>query len=511
MTSHRSLISVMMLSIILLSIQIQIPVKALPEDTKLSPPPTPAFKLTVPRINEITYMITLDNSNSSSSEVRLDIALPKTWIPDTITQITEIASTTGTLKNYVDRENNYGYITANLGPKESLQINITFYSLKFKVDFYTHNLVQNLSYPNEYIKYTQPEQYIESNDLLIANKAEALAGDRKNPIRIAEKMYDFVRSYLTYEAQSEIRGASWALLNGRGDCTEYGTLFVALLRAVGIPSRIVVGHVSTELSRGGVANATGLWINSPHLWTELYVDGFGWIPVDPTFGVDDPLNHFGVGWAHYLPIIKGPTMESPYRALFTYKPVSLKYDAYLIVKPLENISLFNQTIADFFTANNLTNEMRLIAYTAYQNGFNITQAHPIITQTYSLLYKTTAELATQPIIADEYAKETYRSALKSLESISDIVLREARGAVSASWKTLKLLGAMSGEIYLGKARVSVSKGDFQGVVINAYYAISAMEKAPNILVFIGPLSLSLFTIWIVSRKGAKGKAPSQSE
>lgn len=498
MRLHPKLLPFLMLYTILLVIQISIPVRGFPENNRLSSPPTPAFKLTVPRINEITYVITLTNPSNSSLNVTLNIALPKTWSPDTFIQLKEVKLTSGVIKYHTNRENNYLNVAANLGPKESLQVNITFHSLKFKVDFYTHNLVQNLSYPNSLIKYTKPEKYIESDEPLIVNKAEALAGDRKNPIHIAERMYDFVRSYLTYEKQSEIRGASWAFLNGRGDCTEYGTLFVALLRAVGIPSRIVMGHASQELSQGGVANATELWVDSPHLWTEFYVEGFGWIPVDPTFGINDPLDHFGVSWSYYLPIIKGPTMESPYRSLITYKPASLKHDAYIIVKPLEDVSKMNRTIIKFLKANQFTNELRLTADISYKKGFNITEAYPLIEQTYNLLYKTATELEKRSKTAEEYAEDTYQNALKTLEVISEIALREAEKAVSTSWRSWKFLGALSGEIYLEKARVSASRGDFQGIIKNSYYAISTVDKAPNIFIFICPILLSILTVWVVS-------------
>jgi len=56
----------------------------------------------------------------------------------------------------------------------------------------------------------------------------------------------------------------------RGDCTEHGVLAVALLRALGVPSRGVVGWVALE-------GVLGL-----HFWAEARIGG-AWVPIDPTF------------------------------------------------------------------------------------------------------------------------------------------------------------------------------------------------------------------------------------
>ncbi|MBI1946812.1 MAG: transglutaminase domain-containing protein [Deltaproteobacteria bacterium] len=58
-----------------------------------------------------------------------------------------------------------------------------------------------------------------------------------------------------------------------GDCTEHSVLLSALLRARGIPTRLVDGVV-VDQTRAGY-----------HEWVEVYLDGEGFIAADPTFGV----------------------------------------------------------------------------------------------------------------------------------------------------------------------------------------------------------------------------------
>lgn len=85
---------------------------------------------------------------------------------------------------------------------------------------------------------------------------------------------------------------SWFLTEShRGYCVHYASAAVLFLRACGIPARYAAGYVA----RPGRANAvTNVPDRNAHAWAEVYVDGFGWQPVDVTPGfsgggtLDDP-------------------------------------------------------------------------------------------------------------------------------------------------------------------------------------------------------------------------------
>lgn len=53
-----------------------------------------------------------------------------------------------------------------------------------------------------------------------------------------------------------------------------------MLRAAGIPARVVAGYQGGELSRGG--NVWEVRQMDAHAWTEVWLDGQGWVRVDPT-------------------------------------------------------------------------------------------------------------------------------------------------------------------------------------------------------------------------------------
>ena len=68
-----------------------------------------------------------------------------------------------------------------------------------------------------------------------------------------------------------------------GFCEHYASAFAVVMRAAGIPTRIVTGY------QGGEMNALGNYLivrqAEAHAWTEVWLKGRGWVRVDPTFAV----------------------------------------------------------------------------------------------------------------------------------------------------------------------------------------------------------------------------------
>lgn len=140
----------------------------------------------------------------------------------------------------------------------------------------------------ELAQYLAPASKIESDAPQIRAIARKVApyGQPKNAHEtkaVARAAYDFVRGHLTYNARaaSANKGALAGLQAGTGLCEEYASLFVAILRAAGVPARIVNGFASDSKALVEYNGPTGLQ-GRRHQWAEFYVDGEGWIPVDPT-------------------------------------------------------------------------------------------------------------------------------------------------------------------------------------------------------------------------------------
>ena len=69
----------------------------------------------------------------------------------------------------------------------------------------------------------------------------------------------------------------------QGFCEHYASAFSVMMRAVGIPSRIVLGY------QGGEVNPLGRYLivrqADAHAWTEVWLEGKGWTRIDPTAAV----------------------------------------------------------------------------------------------------------------------------------------------------------------------------------------------------------------------------------
>ncbi len=131
--------------------------------------------------------------------------------------------------------------------------------------------------PQALKQYLAAEPYIESDDPEIQKLANQFSG-LHTPDR-AKKIFKWVSEHIQYSGYSKnSKGARYALATGKGDCTEFMYLFVALCRAGNIPARGISGYVAE--------NSTVLKAIHHHNWAEFYSDG-KWVLSDPQRRVFD--------------------------------------------------------------------------------------------------------------------------------------------------------------------------------------------------------------------------------
>jgi len=69
-----------------------------------------------------------------------------------------------------------------------------------------------------------------------------------------------------------------------GFCEHFASSFTFLMRAAGIPARLVTGYMGGEYnSQGGYYS---IYQRDAHAWSEVWLEGRGWIRVDPTASIN---------------------------------------------------------------------------------------------------------------------------------------------------------------------------------------------------------------------------------
>jgi len=118
-----------------------------------------------------------------------------------------------------------------------------------------------------------PSPLIPSGDSGVKAKSAEIIGNERLPYPKAQKIYDWLISSIQIINAPFSGGALEALEEKKADSYSASLLFCALARAAEIPAQPVAGVL---VNRG--QNAV------THYWAEFWLDGFGWIPLDPALG-----------------------------------------------------------------------------------------------------------------------------------------------------------------------------------------------------------------------------------
>ena len=85
------------------------------------------------------------------------------------------------------------------------------------------------------------------------------------------------------------------LTTRRGFCEHYASAFVFLMRAAGVPARVVTGYQGGELNP--VDGFLTVRQSDAHAWAEIWIAGQGWMRVDPTAAVAPSRVELGISGA----------------------------------------------------------------------------------------------------------------------------------------------------------------------------------------------------------------------
>lgn len=133
------------------------------------------------------------------------------------------------------------------------------------------------------------ERYLELPDTITERTrqlAAELAAEQSNPFDTALTIEQHVRGAIAYNEEIEPPPVGQDVVDYvlfeslEGYCEYYASAMAILLRAEGIPARVVGGYFPAPFD---AANGGHLYREkNAHLWVEAFFPGFGWIPFEPT-------------------------------------------------------------------------------------------------------------------------------------------------------------------------------------------------------------------------------------
>lgn len=252
-------------------------------------------------VHRVNYSATVKNTTPGEiSNVQVNIASPPSLPPRQDILDVKFSPKDGQQQNDMIGNRWFRFLHKRLPVGETFTCGYTALIRNRAVRYALPKSTLNTQLPANIVKFTQPENFIESHHHLIKDLAKELAKDHTTPIQFTKAAMKAVTNKMRYVRQEHERGAAYAIEKRVGDCTEYAALFTALCRANKIPARLEAGYAFDGKA----------W--ERHAWSEVWIRG-QWIPVDPTW--HGSMGLLGVTNRH-IPLIIGNWMDTRIRQEF---------------------------------------------------------------------------------------------------------------------------------------------------------------------------------------------------
>jgi transglutaminase-like putative cysteine protease len=180
----------------------------------------------------------------------------------------------------------------------------------------------------------------------LAKQMHRIAGGDKAFIRDVLKMFREEEFFYTLEPPALGSNPVDRFLfdTRQGFCEHYASAFAVMMRAAGLPSRIVLGY------QGGEMNPMSDYMivrqSDAHAWTEVWLPEEGWLKVDPTAAVAPDRINSGMSAARFGDAGASWGLKAPAQWLYelglTWDAVNATWNGWILGYGPENQSRFMQ-------------------------------------------------------------------------------------------------------------------------------------------------------------------------
>jgi transglutaminase-like putative cysteine protease len=257
---------------LLLSLSVcQLPAQSTSETQKFSPPA---------RTFHFTYNFTVKDIPPGTKRVRIWVPVPQTDKHQTV----RVLSMKAPAKTRMTQEPEYGNrmmyaeIPSPAAAKAEFTLDYKVTRREYSRGDYAHlerTDQKPMLVPASMNRLVGPDNLIPT-DGKIKQLALEVTGSQTGTIAKAKAAYDYLFTNMRYDKTGSGWGrgdAVWACDSKHGNCTDFHSPFIGMLRADGIPARFDIGFPLPEnKNKGDIAGY--------HCWAEFYATKIGWIPLD---------------------------------------------------------------------------------------------------------------------------------------------------------------------------------------------------------------------------------------
>ena len=249
----------------------QLAAQATSSSQKFSPPS---------RTFRFTYSFTVKDIPAGTKLLRV-------WIPVAQTdehQTVRLVETKAAVKTQITREPEYGnrilYLELQNPAQSTASVTLVYEVTRKEFSRGDYAQLERKDskpglVPASMTRFVEPDQLIPTDGKMKA-LADQVTGNATGTVAKAKAAYDYLFTTMKYDKSGTGWGrgdAVWACDAKHGNCTDFHSPFIAMMRADGIPAQFDIGF---PLPEGKTSGDTPGY----HCWAQFYSKNIGWVPVD---------------------------------------------------------------------------------------------------------------------------------------------------------------------------------------------------------------------------------------